>query len=479
MPPVSCTRSVTFAIAGLWALFSHGVSGSTVSCRECVVPHTMVLSSADSSLSHNGQSWTTLRLGVQLRVVGTTVPTNIYSMAGLVGTPLHVPAAWQLAKPFGADTGGINPAYIPFNPKCKFDSWITVGTTTGGGLGHVGIDFDGWDVNNALHTDNGAVFWMNPANGPHPSNSSQVITLAQLTIPSSQLGTGGQMTMQLQGRSQEVDGGFGNWKAENVVIPYGNSPAPSPVPERPASLLLQLESPKQPTSEQQPEPEPEPRPKAEPEPEPQPQPEPEPEPEPEPLKQGVEPDPPRAESATDSVPEPDPTRIVVDAGNDTRPQSHLSAAGAQPSTQGFHSDISGAHRLEPEPDAQASSSNTDHAQGVQNCCQSSECVALMNVNCDQAPSVTTSSSQAKASLATLYHAPRTVPPSHPSESYPPKGWFSALGILIALAAVLGLAACAKKRLDERSRRTAPQITAKYSTLRVSEESPLVVSASQL
>ena len=108
-----------------------------------------------------------------------------------------VPAADQVASPFGADVGGVNPALFSANADAEFDSWLTVGITDDAAnrLGSVGIDFDSWTASAGMTVDNGAVFWMYPDNGP-----SGNVTVAQLTVPSA---SGGHAVMNAQGRGAD------------------------------------------------------------------------------------------------------------------------------------------------------------------------------------------------------------------------------------------------------------------------------------
>ena len=82
---------------------------------------------------------------------------------------MSVPAAYQEATPFGANTGGTNPAFWAVMAGAQYDSWLTVGITDGdaaGALSSIGIDFDTWTESSPLATSDGAVFWMSPDNGP-------------------------------------------------------------------------------------------------------------------------------------------------------------------------------------------------------------------------------------------------------------------------------------------------------------------------
>ena len=63
----------------------------------------------------------------------------------------------------------------------EFDGWLTVGITGGdggGALSSIGIDWDTWTASAGLSTDNGAVFWMSPDDGPTGSAVIGQITVA-------------------------------------------------------------------------------------------------------------------------------------------------------------------------------------------------------------------------------------------------------------------------------------------------------------
>ena len=62
----------------------------------------------------------------------------------------------------------------------QYDSWLTVGITNGdagGELSSIGLDFDNWTTSSGLATDNSAVFWMSPDDGP-----TGTAVIAQVTI---------------------------------------------------------------------------------------------------------------------------------------------------------------------------------------------------------------------------------------------------------------------------------------------------------
>ena len=76
----------------------------------------------------------------------------------------------------------------------QYDSWLTVGMTRAeqtGALGVIGDDLDTWSVHKGLVTDNGAVFWMNPDDGPSMDDNNGAqgkgspagnVVIAQLTV---------------------------------------------------------------------------------------------------------------------------------------------------------------------------------------------------------------------------------------------------------------------------------------------------------
>jgi hypothetical protein len=73
-----------------------------------------------------------------------------------------------VATPFGADTGGVNPTFFSYSPQAQYDSWLTLGITTGdqaAKISSIGMAFDIWNEQNALLSapdTGGSVFWMDP-----------------------------------------------------------------------------------------------------------------------------------------------------------------------------------------------------------------------------------------------------------------------------------------------------------------------------
>ena len=98
-------------------------------------------------------------------------------------------------KFFGHSTGPM--AYA------QYDSWLTVGMTqaeTASALGVIGDDMAAWSESKGLSTSDGAVFWVDPSEGPSQTNPAGArgnpidwwakkhgtghIVIAQLTVAS-------------------------------------------------------------------------------------------------------------------------------------------------------------------------------------------------------------------------------------------------------------------------------------------------------
>lgn len=141
------------------------------------------------------------------------------------GEPAHVmyfPPAFQEPAPFGADIGGTNPSFWTYSASAQWDSWLSVGITDGSSttdVSSIGIDFDSWTGTEGLTIDNGAVFWMNPANAP----SRWPCVVAQVTVPS---GTPWSATVNARGKMAGYTGGGGDdWEATNLVFSDATVPA--------------------------------------------------------------------------------------------------------------------------------------------------------------------------------------------------------------------------------------------------------------
>ena len=149
----------------------------------------------------------------RLNLVLGAEAANCYTIYGDSEVSMAFPGAFQVPAPFGANTGGANPAFFAFNADAEFDSWLTVGPTDGGSqgaLGTVGTDFDAWTESAGLVVDDGAVFWMAPDDGP-----SGTVTVAQLTTAA---GTTWTAVVNAQGRTT---GGGESWDARSIAFTNG------------------------------------------------------------------------------------------------------------------------------------------------------------------------------------------------------------------------------------------------------------------
>merc|ERR1712023_152654 len=70
---------------------------------------------------------TTVRLSITL----DETQSNVYAMAGTSSSAMSFPPAYQVAAPFGADIGGVPPAFFASVAEAEFDSWLTIGVTDG------------------------------------------------------------------------------------------------------------------------------------------------------------------------------------------------------------------------------------------------------------------------------------------------------------------------------------------------------------
>jgi len=138
--------------------------------KNYVAPVTMQMSS--SARGH-----TTVRLGLKL----SSGAKNVYTMYGDKTSAMMLPPAYQVPGAFGANIGGVNPQFAKFKPEAAFDSWLTMGLTTGdtgNTISSIGINWKAWNDAVGIHTSNGAIFCMDPNKGP----TARTVMVAQLTV---------------------------------------------------------------------------------------------------------------------------------------------------------------------------------------------------------------------------------------------------------------------------------------------------------
>jgi hypothetical protein len=163
----------------------------------------------------------------QLFISGeSTIFSNVYVMYGSSEGDLFVPGAYTVQTPFGVNVGGVASEILAAQPNREApDSWLTVGRLNdqqiaAGTISSIGIDWANWGLHGQLKTDNGAVFWMDPDQGPKFGNPGEgaepdgSILVGQITLPDDAVDEQRQVVMNFQGRSVAMGG---DWQREGVT----------------------------------------------------------------------------------------------------------------------------------------------------------------------------------------------------------------------------------------------------------------------
>ena len=168
---------------------------------------------------------TTYRLSLKL----AKDAQNVYTIFGREGSPMIFPPAFQVAPPFGRNIGGVDPQFFNMPGPAQYaqyDSWLTVGMTKAenhGALHVFGADIKDWSEAKGLSTTDGAVFWMNPSDGPSVNDadgkagtgtSIGSIVVAQLTVKT---GVPYNISLNCQGRTASG----ANWESINLKFHVG------------------------------------------------------------------------------------------------------------------------------------------------------------------------------------------------------------------------------------------------------------------
>ena len=157
--------------------------------------------------------------------------------------------------------GGVDPQLIDLNPELAFDSWLTIGITTGAStssdkLAMVNLGLQSWSATQGVVCDNGAMFYLDPADGPTledrdgpigPRDDRGEIVVAQLTVPNEGSYT---VRMNAQGRTKgwehmDSDAEDTNWREEGITFSFGDtvqSGAHTELPPPPLSTGIQYET---------------------------------------------------------------------------------------------------------------------------------------------------------------------------------------------------------------------------------------------
>ena len=149
---------------------------------------------------------------------------NTYSIFGDSATnSLRVPAAFQVASPFGTSIGGGNPLFFPFKPEAEFDSWLScgvdstlpagtpgAGTNTGSQVSSIGVPFGSWSETEGLEATDGALFWMDPELATPGRASVGLFTIPVATTS---------WSFQLNAQGRSISGN--DWNQQRIVFRYG------------------------------------------------------------------------------------------------------------------------------------------------------------------------------------------------------------------------------------------------------------------
>eukprot|EP01047_Picozoa_sp_COSAG01_P041031 COSAG01_NODE_3494_length_6009_cov_20.673435_1_plen_1632_part_10 len=194
-----------------------GGDGSTCTCKSKGGKY--VNPGVDQMCASKDGKSSTYRLYVTLK--GNA--RNLFTIFGSTWTTLSLPPAFQVPSQ-GANVGGVDPLYT----TAKYDSWLTIGMTAGDPkkqLAVAGLNFPAWTSKFGLKSNNGAVFFMSPDQGPTGTGK---IVVAQITTDKTFRGTAvmgmsGQMKSALPGSA---------WRDENIVFGI-NCPGPKPACVKP------------------------------------------------------------------------------------------------------------------------------------------------------------------------------------------------------------------------------------------------------
>ena len=133
-----------------------------------------------------------------------------------------VPPAFQVAPPFGAHLGGVNPVLAAVMPAADQDSWLTVSLEAGndaGALASIGMDLTLWTDNDGLTVSDGAVFFLDPTSAPLPdANNNNSTLIAQLTVA-----TGSRFLLACNAQGRAARAGDPDWATTGLYFTYGSA----------------------------------------------------------------------------------------------------------------------------------------------------------------------------------------------------------------------------------------------------------------
>ena len=140
---------------------------------------------------------------------------------GANGDDMVVPPSYQVAAPFGAHIGGVNPVLATMMASAAQDSWLTVSMDAAGNnanaLASIGIDFTIWTDTDGIIVNDGAVFYLDPTSAPLPDANNSTL-IAQLTVS-----TGSRFLLACNAQGQSVNANDADWATTGLYFTYGSA----------------------------------------------------------------------------------------------------------------------------------------------------------------------------------------------------------------------------------------------------------------
>ena len=259
---LACLVSMGRAQTGGWSSTT-----THASCSHAAIGDGMVANNEQAVIAHVEQQHATAGGAVTVpghvtyQIILTLAGTaeNVYAIYG-DDRPLVFPPAFQIDPPFGSNLGIVAPDFWEICPshQCKFDSWLTLqaphdtSTSQQLGLSSIGVEFAdvcmeadstarhtaaypneaactaqgyewtyGWSDSHGISAQNGAVFLMDPINGPGIASGGSAL-VAQLTVPND--GQDRVVKLNAQGRSvghTENEFSVADWEENCIEIHVG------------------------------------------------------------------------------------------------------------------------------------------------------------------------------------------------------------------------------------------------------------------
>jgi hypothetical protein len=157
---------------------------------------------------------------------------SVYAVFGDHIDHALLPPAFHVPTPLGADIGGVSPVLAAYSPDSAFDSYLTLGLTTGDPhvtLSALGIPWHEWSPRSPVSITNGAVYCVDPVEAP---SLEAPVVVAQLTVATGQPATAVLNAQGTTNHNGEVDH---TWEARGLQWHLFGEPQPAAVEAAPAA----------------------------------------------------------------------------------------------------------------------------------------------------------------------------------------------------------------------------------------------------